>query len=50
MIPADSWNNRIKNITDAIAKKIPYVGSLVSFAIGQLWPTDKEDIWSLINT
>ncbi|WCN37101.1 insecticidal delta-endotoxin Cry8Ea1 family protein [Aneurinibacillus uraniidurans] len=48
MIPADTWNNRIKNITDAVVKKIPVVGSLVSFAIGQLWPTDKVDIWSLI--
>lgn len=48
MIHADTWNNRIKSISEAAAKKIPYVGAIVSFAIGQLWPTDKADIFSLI--
>ena len=45
---ADLWNNRLRDVTLALAGRIPKVGAVIKALIGHFWPPNKEDIWSLI--
>lgn len=47
-IPADDWNNRLKEYISGLAGLVPEIGGMLKFLIGIFWPTSKDDIWTLL--
>jgi hypothetical protein len=41
-------NNTARSIAIAVASKLPKVGGVLSFLMGQFWPTDEVSIWDQI--
>jgi len=47
-VPANDWNNRLKEIIAGLAGLVPDIGAVLKLLIQQFWPTSEVDIWQLM--
>ena len=47
-VPANDWNNRLKDFISGLAGLVPKIGGILKFLLQTFWPTSYDDIWKLM--
>lgn len=47
-VPANDWNNRLKDFISGLAGLVPKIGGILKLLLQTFWPTSYDDIWKLM--